>query len=61
MNKVLDPIVSEFPTQEEADAYDLWFKAKVKEALDDPRTCIAHDQAMSQIDALIAQIESAPK
>lgn len=61
MNKVLDPIVSEFPTQEEADAYDLWFKAKVKEALDDPRICIAHDQAMSQIDALIAQIEFAPK
>jgi DNA-damage-inducible protein J len=25
-------------------AHDAWFRAKVQEALDDPRPCIPHDQ-----------------
>lgn len=29
----LDPIVSEFETQERANSYDRWFRAKVQEAM----------------------------
>lgn len=57
MPTVLDPIVSEFATQEDADAYDVWFRAKVEEALDDPRPSIPHDQVMAHIDNLIAKFE----
>lgn len=49
----LDPIVSEFATTEEAEAYDAWFRAKVQEALDDPRPPIPHDQVMAEMRALI--------
>ena len=34
MSAVLSPIVSEFETQEAADAYDAWFRAKVQKSLD---------------------------
>lgn len=44
----LNPIVSEFPSQEEADSYDLWFRAKVQEALDSTKPSIPHDQVMSE-------------
>jgi hypothetical protein len=49
MAKKLDPIISEFDTQEEADAYDKWFRAKVQASLDDPRPSIPHDQAMARL------------
>jgi hypothetical protein len=58
MNAVLDPIVSEFATQADADAYDRWYRAKVQESLDDPRPSIPHDQVMAQMDALIAKYEA---
>jgi len=41
MHTVLSPIVSEFETQEAADSYDQWFRAKVEASLrlaDDPNT-----------------------
>lgn len=47
MSAKLSPIVSEFETQEQADSYDRWFRAKVQAALDDPRPGIPHDEAMS--------------
>jgi len=50
----LDPRVSEFDTQEQADSYDRWFRAKVQEAMDDPRPGIPHDQVMAKMEALIA-------
>ena len=34
--KKLDPIISEFDTQEEADAYDRWFRGKVEASLKNP-------------------------
>lgn len=49
----LDPIVSEFATTEEAEAYDVWFRARVQEALDDPRPPVPHDQAMAELQAII--------
>lgn len=53
MVKKLDPILSEFDTQEEADSYEAWFKAKVQAALDDPRPSIPHDEVMAQLRATI--------
>lgn len=35
------------------DAYDAWFRAKVQEALDDPRPATSHDQVMQEARALI--------
>lgn len=49
----LSPIESEFATTEEAEAYDVWFRAKVQEALDDPGPGIPHDVVMAQMRALI--------
>ena len=34
-------------------AYDPWFRAKVKEAIDDPGPGIPHDQVMATIQAVI--------
>lgn len=54
----LDPLVSEFETQEQADSYDLWFRAKVQAAMDDPRPGIPHDQVMARMDARIAELKA---
>jgi DNA-damage-inducible protein J len=35
------------------DAYNAWFRAKVREALDDPRPSIPHDQMMAEMQAII--------
>jgi hypothetical protein len=50
----LSPIESEFASTEEAEAYDAWFRAKVQEALDDPRPDIPHEQVMAEMKAIIA-------
>jgi hypothetical protein len=49
----LSPLVSEFSTTEEAEAYDRWFRAQVRASLDDPRPSVPHDQAMARIRATI--------
>lgn len=51
----LDPRVSEFETQEQADSYDRWFKAKVQEAIDSKKPRIPHDQVMAEMWAVIDQ------
>ncbi|MGA8515553.1 MAG: stability determinant [Burkholderiaceae bacterium] len=56
MNAVLDPIISEFETQEQADSYDRWFRAKVKEALDDPRPSIPHDEVVRRMEERFAAL-----
>jgi hypothetical protein len=53
MNTALSPIVSEFATVEEAEAYEIWKRAKIEKALADTRPCIPHDQVMSSVQALI--------
>ena len=35
------------------DAYDTWFRAKVREALDDPRPAVSHADAMRTVQAAI--------
>lgn len=47
----LAPLVSEFATAEEAEAYDRWFRARVEASLADPRPSIPHDEAMASIRA----------
>lgn len=49
----LDPLISEFETQEQADSYDKWFRAKVQEGIDDPRPRVPHDQVMARMQAII--------
>jgi len=49
----LDPTESEFASIEEAAAYDARFRAKVREALDDPRPGIPHEQVMAEMQAII--------
>ena len=55
MNTKLNPIVSEFETEEAAASYDRWFRAKVQASLDDPRPSIPHDQVMAEMDGIIAE------
>jgi hypothetical protein len=57
MKTNLSPIVSEFATVEEAEAYDSWFRAKVQASLDDIRPSIPHDQVMAEMDTIIAAAE----
>jgi len=40
-------------TEEQADSYDRWFRAKVQAALDDPSPGIPHDEVMPEMRALI--------
>ena len=49
----LDPIISEFETEEEAAEYDRWFHAKVQASLDDTSPDIPHDEAMARVKAAI--------
>jgi len=37
------------------DVYDAWFRAKVKEALDDARPAVPHAQVMQEAQALIVK------
>lgn len=43
------PIVSEFGSEEEEQAYLLWLKAKVEASRADPRPPVPHDEAMARI------------
>lgn len=58
MSTPLDPIVSEFDTQEQADSYQRWFRERVEASLADPRPGIPHDEVMAEMDALINDIEA---
>ncbi len=50
----LSPLVSEFTTQAQADAYDVWFRAKVQASIDDKRPRVPHDQAMAMLQTRLA-------
>ncbi|SAK72387.1 hypothetical protein AWB79_04090 [Caballeronia hypogeia] len=57
----LDPIVSEFATVEEAQAYDQWFREKVRRSMADTRPRIPHDQVMAEAEDMIAEAEKRRK
>ncbi len=44
------PIESEFADSDEELAYDAWFRAKVGNALADPRAGMPHKEAMAWLD-----------
>lgn len=49
----LDPIVSEFETEEDEAAYDAWFRAQVEAALASDEPDVPHEQVMSEMQAII--------
>jgi hypothetical protein len=55
----LDPIYSEFETEEDAQAYDKWFRAQVEAALASNKPRIPHEQVMAEIEAIIKKHERA--
>ena len=57
----LDPIISEFDTQEEADAYDAWFRAKVQEAIDSKKPRIPHDEVVRRMEERLAKLRARAK
>ncbi|WP_044042354.1 type II toxin-antitoxin system RelB family antitoxin [Caballeronia insecticola] len=61
MTTPLDPIVSEFATVEEAEAYDKWFREKVRRSMADTRPRIAHDEVMAEAEAIITEAEKRHK
>jgi hypothetical protein len=58
----LSPIVSEFETEEQAAAYDRWFRARVEASLADSRPGVPHDEVMAEMRRIIeARKQSACK
>jgi hypothetical protein len=55
MKTALDPRISEFETQEQADSYDRWFRAKVQEAIASKKPRLPHDEAMARVDRLLEE------
>jgi hypothetical protein len=55
----LTAIESEFTTIEEAKADDVWFSAKVREALESKQPRVSHDEAMAQIAAKLDNLRKA--
>ncbi|MDF3917843.1 stability determinant [Salinicola salarius] len=53
MSTALDPRISEFETQEQADSYDRWFRDRVQRSLDDSRSSIPHDDVIAEMRALL--------
>lgn len=49
----LDPIVSEFETEEEAAAYDKWFRAQVEAGLASTKPRIPHAEVMARTKATL--------
>lgn len=55
MKTTLDPRVSEFETQEQADSYDLWFRAKIQKSINNPYPRIPHDEAMARLEQMLQE------
>lgn len=49
----LDPLISEFDTQEEADAYDRWFRDQVETALKETGPGIPHAEVKARTKAIL--------
>lgn len=59
MSTTLDPRVSEFETQEQADSYDRWFRAKVQEAIDSKKPRIPHDEVTRRMEERLTKLPRA--
>ena len=51
----LDPIISEFATEEEAEAYDVWFREQVEAALREKGPGIPNDEVMAMARKVIEE------
>ena len=49
----LSPIVSEFASTEEEEAYDAWFRARIEARLASKAPGIPHDDVMAEMQAII--------
>jgi predicted transcriptional regulator len=52
----LDPIVSEFATEEDAAAYDLWFRAQVEEGMRSEGPWIPHEEVMASVQRILKKL-----
>lgn len=43
---LLDPLISEFDTEEQEKSYDAFFRNKVQQSIKDTTPNVSHDQAM---------------
>lgn len=57
MPKPLDPRVSEFDTEAEAESHDRWLREQVRRGLADDRPPVPHDEVMAQMETIIDQAE----
>lgn len=55
----LDPIVSEFETEEQARAYDAWFRAQVEEGLRSSGPFIPNQEVMKRARAIVKNARNA--
>lgn len=55
----LDPIVSEFATEEEAEAYEAWFRAQVEEGLRSKGPWISNEEVMREAREIIENAKNA--
>jgi hypothetical protein len=55
----LDPIISEFATEEEAEAYDAWFRAQVEEGMRSKGPWISHAEVMREAREIIENAKNA--
>lgn len=60
MSTPLSPVESQFHSVEEAEAHDRWFRAKVEEALADPRPTVPHDEAVARVRRTIEKAKKQP-
>ncbi|MGB9988560.1 type II toxin-antitoxin system RelB family antitoxin [Massilia sp. SM-13] len=49
MSDMPSPNATEFATAEEAEAYDRWFRAKVKAALGSQDATFSHEEVMAEL------------
>ncbi|EEQ18585.1 hypothetical protein yinte0001_2580 [Yersinia intermedia ATCC 29909] len=61
MSTKLSPIVSEFETEEQAESYDLWFRAKVEASMNSPKPQTPHDEVMAGARKIIEQAKARRK
>ncbi len=54
--KSLDPLISEFETEEQEAAYTAWLQAEVAASLADPRPSIPHDEVERHMALLMASL-----
>jgi hypothetical protein len=51
----LDPLISEFETDEQAISDDRWFRTKVLEAMSGTKPRLPHDEAVARGESMLAE------